>query len=82
MKYVLPQHLKEKLDTLPVGIQTKFWKQVSFLLQNLRHPSLRAKKYSESENIWQARVDQNYRFYFRIQKDLYVLLDIRPHPKR
>lgn len=81
MKYVLPQHLKEKLSAFPVVVQTKFWKQISLLLKNPRHPSLRAKKYSESENIWQARIDQNYRFYFRIEKDLYVLLDIKSHPK-
>lgn len=61
--------------------QTKFEKQLAFLLSNLRHPSLRAKKYDESNDIWQARVDDDYRFYFQIAEDTYILLSIIPHPK-
>jgi hypothetical protein len=33
-----------------------FDKQVSLLLENLNHPSLHAKKYDESLDLWQARV--------------------------
>ena len=62
-------------------IQLKFNKQVTFLMANVRHPSLRSKKYSETERIWQARVDDHYRFYFRIQGDTYEILDIAAHPK-
>lgn len=72
---------KEKLQKLPQYIQEKFYKQIAFLLRNIRHPSLRAKKYDESANVWQARVDANIRFYFKIKNDVYILLDIRKHPK-
>jgi len=51
------------------------------LVENLRHPSLRAKKYDESQNIWQARVNKDWRFYFTIQGDTYVLRNIIAHPK-
>jgi hypothetical protein len=51
------------------------------MLNDLRHPSLRAKKYSEAEGRWQARVTGSWRFYFRIIGDTYVLTDIIPHPK-
>lgn len=61
--------------------KTKFDKQLTFLLANLRHPSLRAKKYDETNDIWQARVDDDYRFYFQIDGETYVLLSIIPHPK-
>jgi mRNA-degrading endonuclease RelE of RelBE toxin-antitoxin system len=61
--------------------QAKFDKQLDFLLSNLRHPSLRAKKYDEAKDIWQARVDNDYRFYFTIEGDSYILLSIIPHPK-
>jgi mRNA-degrading endonuclease RelE of RelBE toxin-antitoxin system len=54
---------------------------LTFLLSNLRHPSLRAKKYDEAQDIWQARVDDDYRLYFMIQGDSYILLSIIPHPK-
>ena len=61
--------------------QAKFDKQLAFLLSNLRHPSLRAKKYDEASDIWQARVDDGYRFYFQIDGETYLLLSIIPHPK-
>jgi hypothetical protein len=51
------------------------------LLQNLRHPSLRAKKYDEVRDLWQARVTGAWRFYFTIEGDTYVLQTIRAHPK-
>ncbi len=61
--------------------KAKFDKQLGFLLANLRHPSLRTKKYDEAQDIWQARVDDDYRFYFKIEGDTYLLLSIIPHPK-
>jgi plasmid maintenance system killer protein len=51
------------------------------LVENLRHPSLHAKKYDESEDLWQARVNRSWRFYFNIVGDTYVIRDIIPHPK-
>src|SRR5687768_11575119 len=57
-------------------------KQAGFLVQNLNHPSLRAKKYDEANDRWQARVNRNWRFYFAIEGDTYIILDIIPHPKR
>ena len=66
-------------EKLPSEIRRKFQKQATYLRDNLRHSSLRAKKYFESQDIWQARVDDYYRFYFRIEKDMYILLWIRGH---
>ena len=65
----------------PEPIKRAFLKQSAFLVQNLRHPSLRAKKYDEAEDRWQARINKDWRFYFVIQDDTYVILDIIPHPK-
>jgi mRNA-degrading endonuclease RelE of RelBE toxin-antitoxin system len=61
--------------------KAKIDRQLEFLVENLRHPSLRAKKYDESRGIWQARVDRRYRFYFQIERDTYILLSVIPHPK-
>lgn len=69
------------LETLPTNIRKAFFKQVKFLEQNLMHPSLHAKKYDESEDLWQARVNKGWRFYFLIQDDVYHIVDIIPHPK-
>lgn len=56
-------------------------RRLAFLLRDLSHPSLRAKKYDEAQGIWQARVDGGWRLYFVIERDTYVLLALIPHPK-
>lgn len=70
-----------RFKKLPKEIKRKFEKQLAFLLNNIQHPSLRAKKYDETQNIWQARVSSVYRFYFKIQGDTYIVLTITKHPK-
>jgi len=41
-------------------VRKAFAKQLGFLLSKLTHPSLRAKKYDEANNIWQARVNRGW----------------------
>jgi plasmid maintenance system killer protein len=65
----------------PEKIRRAFHKQVAFLVADLRHPSLHAKKYDEANDIWQARVNRDWRFYFRIEGDAYRILRVIPHPK-
>ena len=48
---------------------------------DIRHPSLHAKKYNETLDIWQARVDKGYRFYFSVDGGSYTLLCVKNHPK-
>ena len=63
------------------GVQRAFIKQMNFLARNLQHPSLHAKKYDEAHDLWQARVNDDWRFYFTIEDDTYVIHEIVPHPK-
>jgi mRNA interferase RelE/StbE len=65
----------------PPLVQKAFDKQVGLLLENLHHPSLRAKKYSAVQGIWQARVNRDWRFYFTIEGGEYHLHEIITHPK-
>lgn len=81
MRAVFTHRFVRQYAVLSVTRQAKVDKQIGFLLTNLRHPSLRAKKYDEARNIWQARVDNSYRFYFRIEADTYELLSVIAHPK-
>jgi mRNA interferase RelE/StbE len=55
---------------------------VTFLLEDLHHPSLRAKKYDEKTGLWQARVNDDWRSYFKIAGDVYRLEELRKHPKK
>lgn len=78
-------HLSERFvrsyTSAPPTIRRAFDRKLEILLDNLRHPSLRAKKYDEARDIWQARVNEGWRFSFRIQGDIYELIDITAHPK-
>ena len=79
MKVLFTARFERSYHRAPAAIKRAFDKQLAFLLDNLQHPSLRAKKY-DSER-WQARVTRDWRFYFRIDGDTYILLDIMAHPK-
>jgi mRNA-degrading endonuclease RelE of RelBE toxin-antitoxin system len=48
----LPRALKA-LEDAPATVRKAFFKQIGFLEQNLQHPSLHAKKYDETQDIWQ-----------------------------
>ncbi len=65
----------------PRNVQRAFLKQVAFLKENLHHPSLRAKKYGGAQDLWQARINRDWRFYFLIVDDVYLITNIIPHPK-
>ena len=65
----------------PPIVRKAFDKQAKLLVENLHHPSLRAKKYDVANDLWQARVNRGWRFYFMIQDDAYVIVAIVPHPK-
>ncbi|MFA6392816.1 MAG: hypothetical protein WCW54_01895 [Candidatus Paceibacterota bacterium] len=67
------------LNGFPDDIKKKLKKQINFLIKDIRHPSLHTKKYDESLDLWQARVDKGVRFYFFIEGNNYILLDIKNH---
>ncbi|MDP3764408.1 MAG: type II toxin-antitoxin system RelE/ParE family toxin [bacterium] len=79
MKVRFAEQFDKNLEKLPPEIKRKFKKQLSFLLRDIRYPSLRSKKREELGDVWQARVDDNYRFFFQIQKDVYLVLNILKH---
>jgi len=81
MKVEYSDAVTETLATASPAVQKAFFKQVTFLQQNLHHPSLRAKKYNEAKDRWQARVNKDWRFYFTIIDDTYHILKLIPHPK-
>lgn len=81
MKLELSTHFLRAYEDAPLTVQKAFKKQSHLLQTNLRHPSLHAKKYNESQGIWQARVNRDWRFYFLIKDSTYYLIDIMKHPK-
>jgi mRNA-degrading endonuclease RelE of RelBE toxin-antitoxin system len=81
MKVSFSERSLRSFRDAPVDIQRAILKQPRLLVRNLHRPSLRAKKYSESEDLWQARVSKDWRLYFTIKGDTYHIQSITPHPK-
>jgi mRNA-degrading endonuclease RelE of RelBE toxin-antitoxin system len=79
MNVLFTARFEQSYAQAPAAIKRAFDKQLTFLLENLRHPSLRAKKYDNER--WQARITRDWRFYFRIEDNRYILLDMMSHPK-
>ena len=79
MREIRSARFKRSYKKFTREIRVAFTKQMHFLLLDIRHPSLRAKKYDETTSVWQARVTNNARFYFKIEDDIYYLIDIEKH---
>ena len=81
MRVALNERAILALANAPVAVQRAFIKQMNLLSRNLLRPSLHAKKYNVPGQRWQARVNDDWRFYFLIDRDTYRIDDIIPHPK-
>jgi hypothetical protein len=81
MQLFYTERFRRSYADAPLRVQKQCDKQLGLLAQDLRHPSLRAKKYDEARDIWQGRVNASWRFYFKTDGDAYYLLDVIPHPK-
>lgn len=80
MKLIFTAKALKNYESLAEKLQTLVDKQLDFLLKDIRYPSLRAKKYNESQDIWQVRISKEYRAYFCIEDDTYVIIAIGKHP--
>ena len=81
MKVFFTPHFQRSYNKLSAKIKKAFDKQFGFLLGDIRHPSLRIKKYDESRGLFQGRATDSHRFYFEIKKDIYIFHEIRTHDK-
>lgn len=81
MRFYHTNRSREQVGKAPESIQRALDQKLRFLIADLRHPSLRAKKYDEARGVWQARITKGWRFYFLIDGDTYVILSITLHPK-
>ena len=80
MKIGHTKRTAKRLENLRSDLRKTFYKQVGFLAEDIQHPSLHAKKFDDANDIWQARINRDWRFYFTI-KDTYTIISIIRHPK-
>jgi mRNA-degrading endonuclease RelE of RelBE toxin-antitoxin system len=79
MKLLFTKNFVRDYRKLPQGIQQTVDKQLEFLLENAKHPSLNVKKMNDPRNIWEGRVTSGYRFTFQIEGDVYILRKVGTH---
>ena len=73
MKIFLSKSFEKDYKSLSLSFQRILDKQLEFLLENFRHPSLRIKKMEGSRNIWEGRITKDHRFTFEIVGQIYYM---------
>ena len=84
MRFVRTDTFKRDFKKLSYAMKRSADKALRFFINNPHHPSLRVKKMQGQydaigRDIWEARVNQKYRFTFTIDADVYILYRIGPH---
>jgi mRNA-degrading endonuclease RelE of RelBE toxin-antitoxin system len=85
MKYRRSEQFKKSFKSLPRPIQEKAQKAFSLFKENPQYPSLHTKRVKGTADIWETRVDDQYRVLFRYGEDaetgekICLFLDIGPH---
>jgi mRNA interferase RelE/StbE len=68
MIYRRTERFKKAYQALPIEIRSKVAKVFQLFQENPRHPSLGIKKIKGWDEIWEGRIDQDYRFTFHYEK--------------
>lgn len=79
MKFLFTKRFKAAYKKLTAGIKNKFSKQIELMQSDFLHPSLHTKKIQGASNIWEARIDYQYRFTFNKEGDTIILRNIGNH---
>lgn len=79
MKLLFTKPFIRNYRELPENLQKRVDKQLELLLQDLRYPSLQAKKIDSRRGIWYVRVTDAVRFTFKIEGDTYILRKVGRH---
>lgn len=62
------ERFKKAFRSLPMPIQEKALKVFRLMQKNPFHPSLYVKKIRGANEIWEGRIDRQYRFTFQVVK--------------
>ena len=84
MKLIFPEPFKRDFQRLPEAIKRRTEAALRLLVSNPHHPSLRVKKVRGEilkgyDNIFEGRITRDYRFFFLIETDEYILLRCGRH---
>jgi len=84
MKVIRTESFKRDFRKLPEAIKRRTANSLRILMSNPHHPSLRVKKVRGEilkgyDNIFEGRITRDYRFFFLIETDVYILLRCGRH---
>jgi mRNA interferase RelE/StbE len=84
MKLLRTEQFKREFQRLPEAIKRRTETALRLLVNNPRHPSLRVKKVKGEiikgySNFFEGRITRDYRFFFLIETDAYILLRCGRH---
>jgi mRNA-degrading endonuclease RelE of RelBE toxin-antitoxin system len=77
--FAYTEQFEKQAQKLPINLKQKLKRQLNHLEQNIRHPSLKAKKMVGKAGIWEARVDFHYRFTFQVEGATIILRSVGTH---
>ncbi len=77
--YQFTKKFKKEYQTLPGEIQDNFDKKLSLLLEDILHPSLRAKRIQGTKNRWEGSITMKYRFTFELHGNKAIFRTIGTH---
>jgi len=79
MKLIRTSRFKKDYKKLTPLLQKRTKEKLKLFANNPGHPSLNVKKVKKLGNMFEARINKNYRFFFFIQENAYYLVRIGPH---
>ncbi|HEV3277009.1 MAG TPA: type II toxin-antitoxin system RelE/ParE family toxin [Terriglobia bacterium] len=78
-KFIWTPLFEKDFRGLPKELQARTEKALHLLLQDPRHPSLRARKMQGLDDIWEARVSIAYRITYQLAGDTIILRRLGSH---
>jgi mRNA interferase RelE/StbE len=79
VKIRLTETFRKDYRRLPKSIREKADKQLRFLSDNPKHPSLKIHRIEGAHGFWEFYVDRSYRCVYTLESDAAVLRYIGPH---
>jgi len=79
MQLIQTTHLERDYQKLPASIQKRTDEKLKLLVQNVSHPSLRVKRVQKYKGVFEGSITRDYRFFFQITTEGYILLRAGKH---
>ncbi len=77
--HLITPAFERELRSFPLEVRELFNRRLEFMRDDLRHPSIRIKKFGGFDDLWQGRLNSSIRFYFKVSGGKIIFLAIKKH---